>query len=153
VHDRPTEYRRGEYVFSTDRRRLDLDAALRLLRATHWAGQMSREVLARAVANSLSAGVYHSGTLVAFARVVTDLATYAYMTDVVVDSDFRGRGLGRWLIECLLEHPDLQELRRVALITRDAQGLYSRLGFGPLRPPLSYLERRKPEPERSPSSA
>jgi ribosomal protein S18 acetylase RimI-like enzyme len=142
VHDRPIEFRRGEYVFSTDRRRLDLEAVLNLLRGTHWAAELSAEVLARAVANSLSAGVYHSGSLVAFGRVVTDLSTYAYLTDVVVDAEFRGRGLGRWLVECMIGHPELQGLRRVALITRDAQSLYTRLGFGPLRTPLVYLEKR-----------
>jgi len=147
MNDLPVEHRRGEFLVSTDRGRLDLGAALALLRTTHWAGGLPAEVLAKAAANSLCFGLYDLGDgarLVGFARAVTDLATYAYLADVVVAESHRGRGLGRWLVECILAHPELQELRRIALFTRDAQALYTRFGFGPPLAERTYLEIRGP---------
>jgi GNAT superfamily N-acetyltransferase len=81
---------------------------------------------------------------VGFARVITDLATYAYLSDVFVLESHRGQGLSKWLMECVLAHPELQGLRRLALFTRDAQGLYARYGFGPARGTSTYLERSTP---------
>jgi ribosomal protein S18 acetylase RimI-like enzyme len=129
MDDTVVEQRRGVALLSTDRKRLDVDAVLDMLRATHWAHSMTRPVLERAIANSLCVAVYESDRTVAFARAVTDLATYAYLTDVVVADAFRGRGYGRWMVELFLAHPDLQGLRRIALLTRDAQRLYEPFGF------------------------
>jgi GNAT superfamily N-acetyltransferase len=141
MDDAPLELRRGQFVISTDRARLDTDAALALLRATHWGGRMNCETLTRAVANSVCFGVYAESALVGFGRIVTDLATYAYWTDVVIAPAYRGMGLGRWLSECMLAHPDLQSLRRVALLTRDAADLYAQLGFTEGPGSLIYMER------------
>ena len=132
----------GSFTFTSDRSRLDLDAAYRLLVDTHWANTLSAEVLERAAANSLCFGVLEGERLVGFARVITDLATYAYLTDVVVHADFRGRGLGQWFMERILELPELRGLRRIALLTRDAENLYRRLGFERGAGPLVYMERR-----------
>jgi len=140
MHDAPLEFRRGNTVISTDRTRLDPDAVLQLLHNTCWAGNMSEEVLRRAIANSISFGVFDGATLVGFGRVVTDLATYAYWTDVVIAPSHRGRGLGRWLAECMLAHPGLQNLRRVALLTHDAVSLYARVGFTSGAGELVYME-------------
>lgn len=129
MNDRPQEWRRGTFVVSTDRSRLDFDAAFALLRATWWANTMTRERFALAVEESLVFAVYEATTLVGIARVVTDRATYGYLTDVVIGELYRGKGLGRWLIECVLEHRDLQDLRRLALLTREAPWLYEKLGF------------------------
>ncbi len=129
MDDTVVERRRGDVVISTDRARLDVGAVLEMLRASHWAKTLERPVLERAIANSLCVGVYEDGRTVAFARAVTDLATYAYLTDVIVADAYRGRGYGRWMIELFLEHPDLQGLRRMALLTRDAQWLYEPFGF------------------------
>ena len=129
MDDAPVERHRGGVLISTDRARLDVDAILEMLHATHWAHSMERAVLERAIANSLCVGVYESRRIVGFARAVTDLSTYAYLTDVVVADDYRGRGYGRWMVELFLEHPDLQGLRRIALLTRDAQWLYEPFGF------------------------
>lgn len=137
------EWRRGEFVVSTDRGRIDESAALALLRTTFWAAGMEPSVLARAIANSVSFGVYDGEVLVGFGRVVTDLSTYAYWTDVVIADRYRGRGLGRWLSECMLAHPDLQRLRRVALLTRDAKALYAEIGFSVGPGPLTYMEHRR----------
>lgn len=139
MQDEPIEFQSGEFTVSTDRARLDLDAALGVLHDTYWATEMPREVLARAIENSVCFGVYRGQELVGLARVVSDLATYAYLTDVVIVEAWRGRGLGRWLVECILAHPDFQTLRRITLLTSDAQDLYARFGFGSPQG-LTYLE-------------
>lgn len=142
MSDPPVDFRRGEFLVSTDRARLDPDDVLTLLQPTHWAAGLDRTVLARAMENSVSFGLFFQGALIGFGRVVTDLATYAYWTDVVIAEAYRGRGLGHWLSECMLAHPGLQGLRRVALITRDAADLYSGLGFTVGAGSLIYMERR-----------
>jgi len=144
MDDSPIEVRHGEVVISTDRTRIDPDAALALLRTTHWGTGMSRETLTRAIANSICFGVYQGRELIGLGRAVTDLATYAYWTDVVIAPTHRGRGLGRWLSDCMLAHPELQGLRRVALLTRDAAGLYTQIGFSQGPGPLIYMERKPP---------
>lgn len=141
MDDAPLEFRRGEFVVSTDRGRMDADAALALLHTTFWARDMKREVLVRAIANSVCFALFQRDSLIGFGRVVTDLATYAYWTDVVIAEEYRGRGLGRWLSECMLVHPQLQGLRRVALLTRDAAELYAEVGFTVGPGSLIYMER------------
>jgi GNAT superfamily N-acetyltransferase len=144
MQDQPHEWSRGEFVVSTDRTRIDLDAIHDYLRSSYWAAGMPRAVLERAVMNSLTFGVYNGSRQVGFARVITDRATYAYLSDVFIVEEYRGRGLSKWLMECILAHPDLQGLRRFALFTRDASGLYERYGFGPARSRSVYLERWTP---------
>jgi GNAT superfamily N-acetyltransferase len=142
LDDTPAEFRRDGLVVTTDRDRLDPEAVLSLLKTTFWARDMPREILVRAIQNSISFGLFDSGLLVGFGRAVSDLATYAYWTDVVVAESHRGRGLGRWLSECMLAHPELQGLRRVALLTRDAARLYAGVGFQEGPGQLIYMERR-----------
>jgi N-acetylglutamate synthase-like GNAT family acetyltransferase len=144
MDDSPVEFRRDQFLISTDRSRIDIGTALALLRATHWAGGMSRPVLERAVRNSVVFGVLQDDRLVGLGRAVTDLATYAYWTDVVIAPAQRSRGLGRWLSDCMLAHPDLQNLRRVSLLTRDAAPLYASLGFTEGPGSLIYMERPSP---------
>lgn len=129
MHDQIVEERRGGLLLSTDRARIDIDGVLAMLHRSHWGGAVTRLVLERSIANSVCIGIYDGARQLAFARAVTDLATYAYLTDVIVIEDARGRGLGSWMIEAILAHPDLQHLRRVALLTRDARELYERYGF------------------------
>ena len=102
--------------------------------------------------NSLGFGVYDGDALVGFARVVTDLATFAYIGDVFVLEAYRGRGLSKWLMECMVEHPDLKDLRRWHLVTRDAQGLYAKFGFAE-PPPGKHMERRRENPYPVPPPA
>ena len=142
MRDLPVEFRRDSLVVSTDRSRIDPDAVLALLRTTFWARDMRRDVLVRAIANSVSFVLLDDSALVGFGRAVTDLATYAYWTDVVIAPSHRGRGLGRWLSECMLAHPELQGLRRVALLTREAAGLYAAIGFTTGPGELIYMELR-----------
>ena len=143
MRDLPVEFRRDSLVVSTDRSRIDPDAVLALLHTTFWAHGMRRDVLVRAIANSVSFALLDHTTLVGFGRAVTDLATYAYWTDVVIAPSHRGRGLGRWLSECMLAHPELQGLRRVALLTREAAKLYARIGFTTGPGELVYMELRR----------
>jgi GNAT superfamily N-acetyltransferase len=144
MRDEACEWTRGEFSISTDRRRLDLDVVHGFISTSYWAHDMPRATLERAVENSLIFGVYHETRQAGFARVITDRATYAYLSDVFVLERYRKRGLSKWLIECILEHPDLQGLRRFALFTRDAEGLYRRYGFLAARGASTYLERWTP---------
>lgn len=139
------EYRRGEFVISTDRERLDLDAIHSFLTDCYWAKGIPRDVVARSIENSLCFGVYDKSKQAGFARLITDYATYAYIGDVFVLDSYRGRGLGKWLMECIMQHPRLQGLRRWSLVTDDAHGLYAQFGFTPLQAPGKYMEFRAAE--------
>ncbi|ABC81526.1 GNAT family N-acetyltransferase [Anaeromyxobacter dehalogenans] len=132
---------RGSYEISTRRDRLDLDLVHRFLSTEFWDTLgMTREVLERAVERSLCFGVYQGDRQVGFARVVTDGATFAFITDDFILPEHRGQGLGAWMMRCILAHPSLQGLRRVLLVTHDPR-LYLRSGFTPLSDPESYMER------------
>jgi GNAT superfamily N-acetyltransferase len=130
---------------STDPARLDLGAIHGYLIGSYWAAGISRSVVERSLRHSLGFGVYRGDELVGFARVVTDLATFAYLADVFVLDAYRGRGLSKWLMECILEHPDLRDVRRWHLVTRDAQGLYAKFGFAE-PPPGKHMERVRKDP-------
>jgi len=138
--DEPLEFRREGLLVSTDQRRLDLPAVLAMLRGTHWGGELGLETLERATANSLCFGLYDGPAQIGFARVITDYTTYGYLSDVVIAESRRGLGLGEWLVECILAHPGLQRLRRLALLTRDSPDLYARFGFVPGSGSLGYME-------------
>jgi len=140
-----TEYRQGKFVISTDRDRLDRDAVHGSLTESYWAREISREVVLRSIENSLCFGVYGDGKQVGFARVISDYATYAYIADVFVLESYRGHGLGKWLMECIMHHPLLQGLRRWSLATMDAHGLYSKFGFSRLETPERFMELHNPE--------
>jgi|SRR5271157_5436697 len=140
------EHLRGEYLISTDPARLDLDVIHGFLTNCYWAKGIPREVVARSIEHSLCFGVYDgSGAQVGFARVVSDFATVAYLGDVFIIESHRGRGLSKWLMECSMQHPALQSLRRWILLTRDAHGLYSQFGFTQVKSPERYMERHDPK--------
>ncbi len=140
------EYRRGDFLVSTDRARLDLDVVHGFLTNCYWAKGIPRSIVARSIDHSLCFGVYDAeGVQVGFARVVTDFATVAYLGDVFVLESHRGRGLSKWLMECITVHPALQGLRRWILLTRDAHGLYSQFGFAPVKAPERYMELHQPD--------
>jgi len=116
------------------------------LSRSYWAAHIPIELLRRAIVGSLCVGVYHAGRQVSFARVVTDRATFAYLCDVYVLEEHRGRGLARWMMEAVTAHPDLQGLRRFVLHTRDAHGLYREFGFTDPANPRGYLEITRADP-------
>jgi len=122
------DWTNGDYRLTDDRDRLDLEAVCALLNSTYWAARWPRRLIEKAMAGSVCFGLFHQGAQVGFARAITDHATFTYLCDVVVHPDHRGQGLGTWMTQCLLEHPDLQTLTH-ALRTRDAHGLYEKLGF------------------------
>lgn len=135
------EYRRGEFLISTDRERLDLNVVCGFLTNCYWAKGIPREVVERSIEGALCFGIYDGeGAQVGFARVISDFATIAYIGDVFVLETHRGRGLSKWLMECIVQHPALQNLRRWLLTTRDAHGLYSQFGFTPVKAPERFME-------------
>jgi GNAT superfamily N-acetyltransferase len=142
---RRLEAHRDGYTISTDTARLDLDLIHGYLTQSYWAAGIPRDIVERSLRQSLDFGVYEGDAQVGFARVVTDLATFAYLADVFVLEAHRGRGLSKWLLETILAHPDLQDVRRWHLVTRDAQGLYVQFGF--VEPPAGrHMERVRPNP-------
>jgi GNAT superfamily N-acetyltransferase len=138
---------RDGYEVSTDPARIDVDAVHAFLTTSYWAAGIPRDLVKRAIAGSLPFGLYAPGGATAgFARAVTDRATYAYVADVFVSEPHRGRGLGKFLVESMLGHPDLQGLRRWALATYDAHGLYRQFGFAPAaRPEIHMFAERTPQ--------
>lgn len=141
--DTIVEHKRGEFTVSTDPARLDLDVIYRFLTGSYWAKGIPREVVARSIEHALCFGIYDGeGAQVGMARVITDFATVAYIGDVFVLESHRGRGLGKFLMECIMQHPALQNFRRWILTTRDAHGLYSQFGFKPVKSPERYMERQ-----------
>lgn len=140
----PTAFYSGDYMVTTDEARLDLEAIHAYLTRSYWSPGIPITVVARAVANSLCFGLFHHTQQVGFARVVTDKATFAYLADVYVLEAHRGKGLSKWLMEVIMNHEDLQGLRRFMLGTRDAHGLYRRFGFTPLTDPSRWMEITNP---------
>jgi GNAT superfamily N-acetyltransferase len=142
------EQHRDGCTVSTDPERFDLDAIHAFLSASYWAEGIPRPLLARAIGNSLGFGLYAAAgegeRQIGFARVITDGATFAYLCDVYVLPEHRGRGLGAWLMECVTAHPDLQGLRRFSLVTRDAHALYRPLGFTEIENPGRHMEIARP---------
>jgi GNAT superfamily N-acetyltransferase len=134
------------YEVSADPKRLDLVVIHAYLTQSYWSPGISREIVERAVANSLCFGVYAGdGSQVGFARLITDRATYAYLADVFVLEAHRGKGLSKRLMEAIVAHPELQNLRRWTLATRDAHELYARYGFTPVAKPDRLMERHDPD--------
>ena len=125
-------WQRGDHEISTDPARLDLELTHRFLsEEAYWSQAVPMDIVRRAIDNSIVFGVYRDQRQVGFARVVSDRATFAWVGDVFIVETERGHGLGKWLMECVKAHPDLQGLRRWMLATRDAHGLYAQFGFEP----------------------
>jgi GNAT superfamily N-acetyltransferase len=132
-----------DYELSNDRERLDVDLIHRFLaQDSYWARGIPRAVVERSLCHSLCFGLYQDGKQVAFARVITDFATFGYIGDVFVVPEHRGRGLGKRLIRDILAHPELAGFRRWLLATDDAHGLYAQFGFTPLARPDQMMEIR-----------
>jgi len=139
------ERQQGEFIISTDRRRLQLEVVHKYLsEESYWARERTLEQTATAIKNSLPFGVYKGENQVGFARVVTDYATFAYLGDVFVLPEYQGKGLGKFLMETILAHPDLQNFRRWILATKDAHALYEEYEFAALRHPERWMEKTAP---------
>ena len=139
------EWQNGEFIISTDRSRLQISAIHKFLsEESYWAKERTREQTEKAIKNSLPFGVYKGENQIGFARVVTDYATFAYLGDVFILDEFRGKGLSKWLMQTVLSHPDLQGFRRWILATADAHGLYEQFGFSALKVPERWMEKSAP---------
>jgi GNAT superfamily N-acetyltransferase len=138
------EYRRGAYTISTDSARLDIDLIHDFLsHSSYWAQGRPFAAVQKSIAHSLCFGVYDGAQQVGFARVVTDYATFAWLCDLFVVESHRGQGLGKWLVECIVAHPELQDLQIFLLATRDAHELYRRYGrFETLQQAEKWMARR-----------
>jgi N-acetylglutamate synthase-like GNAT family acetyltransferase len=132
------ERHREEFTISTDPSRLDVDAIADMLSRSYWANKRTHEQLERALSNSLVFGLFDGSHQIGLARIISD---FAYLCDVIIHEEYRGQGLGKWLMETVHSHPDLQDLRRWFLATRDAHGLYSQYGWTPLNVPERWMEK------------
>jgi GNAT superfamily N-acetyltransferase len=133
------ETHRDHFTISTDLDRLDVDAIADMLTRAYWAQGRTREMIQRYLQYSLTFGLYDGSRQIGLARVVSDYTTFAWLCDFFIHEDYRGQGLGKWLMETVHSHPDLQGLRRWMLATRDAHGLYSQFGWVTLDPPERWM--------------
>ena len=129
---------------SDDKARLDIDRIHFWLAGSYWSPGISRSLVDRAIDGSHCLGAYRDGVQVGYARAISDRATFAWLADVWVDAPARGQGLGRRMAGWFVDHPDYADIRRFALVTRDAHGVYATLGFAPLARPERYMERMSP---------
>jgi len=135
------EFKKDKFTISDDVSRLNIDAICDFLSRAYWADKRPRRLIERSIKHSLNFGVYDGERQIGFARVVTDHATFAYLCDVFIHEEYRGHSLGKWMMECVMAHPDLQGLRRWSLATRDAHGLYQQFGFTELSDPSLWMEK------------
>jgi N-acetylglutamate synthase-like GNAT family acetyltransferase len=131
---------RSPFVVDTETSRLDLDVIHEFLARSYWSPGIPRQLVERAMQNSLCFGLFCESEQIGYARVVTDKSSFAYLADVFVLEAWRGRGLSKFIVECIKSHPDLQNLRRWMLATRDAHGLYAQFGFTPIKNPERLME-------------
>lgn len=144
--DLTKEIQIGGYTISTDRKKLDREYIHNCIsKKTYWAQGIPRKVVDTSIDNALCLGVYQHAEQIAFARLITDYATFGYLADVFVDEAHRGRGLSKQMLEFLFGLPELSVLRRIMLGTRDAHSLYSRFGFRPLAAPNNFMEIHRPD--------
>ena len=123
---------KDQFTITTDKEKFDVDVIHSFLTTSYWAEGISREIVRRSIEGALCFGVFENNKQVGFARMITDKATFAYLADVFIIEEYRGRGLSKWLMQVMMSHPDLQGLRRMMLATRDAHELYKKFGFTPL---------------------
>jgi ribosomal protein S18 acetylase RimI-like enzyme len=135
------QWNKEGFVISDDPARLDLDAICDFLSRSYWADKRPRDIIERSIRHSLNFGMYDGDKQIGFTRVVTDHAVFAYICDVFVHEEYRGQALGKWMMEIVMAHPELQGLRRWCLVTRDAHGLYSQFGFAELYDPSRWMEK------------
>ena len=143
------ETHRDPFTISTDPNRLDINTIGDFLKRAYWANTRPRGRTERAIQNSLVFGVYDGDKQIGLGRVVSDYSVFAYLCDVFIHEEYRAHGLGKWLIQTILEHPDLKEVRRWVLVTHDAHGLYKQFGFGSIEDPEHWMQMFRRFPEES----
>lgn len=133
------------YRISSNINDMDIISIHSYLTATYWAAGVPLDTMKRAVENSLCFGVFCGDKQVGFARLITDTATFAYLADVYILDSHRGKGLSKWMMQEIINHPELQGLRRIVLATRDAHSLYEKFGFKELSNPQTFMELWTPD--------
>ncbi len=126
------EWRDNNYLVSTDREKLDAQAIHQYLTRSSWAKGIDFETVDASIENSLNFGIYHHQSQIGFARLITDYATFAYLCDVYILEEYQEDGLGRWLMECIHNHPVFEKFRRIILFTTTAPWLYEKFGYDPV---------------------
>lgn len=135
------EYQRDDFHITTDFRKIDINAVSSLLAQSYWANSRKKDVIIKSLENSLCFSLFHKDTQIGLIRVITDYATFAYLCDVIIAEDYRHKGLGIWLLECVFKYPDFQNLRRWCLFTKDAHEFYKKFGFNNSSNPERFMER------------
>lgn len=135
------DYKKDDFYITTDSSKIDIDAVCSLLAKSYWANTRERYTVIKSLENSLCFSLFHKERQIGLVRVITDGATYAYLCDVIIDEEYRNKGLGSWFFECVMRHPDLQDLRRWSLVTKDAHEFYKKFGFSDLSNPEKYMEK------------
>lgn len=133
-------YKKGDFIITTDKSKVDMDRVCMFLSKTYWAKDRKRDAVKKSIKNSLCILVFHNDTQIGFARVVTDYVTFAYLCDVYMDENYRGNGIGKTMLEFILRHPELQGLKRFLLVTKDAHEFYKKVGFDKLDNPERFME-------------
>ena len=139
------EWLNENYTISTDKTKLDISYVHEFLSQSYWAKNIPLETVKKSIDGSLCFAVYHNDKQVGFARVITDNATFAYLADVFIDQEYRGKGLSKWLVKIIINYPSLQGLRRFMLATRDAHSLYKQFGFEQLTNTDRWMQIHKAE--------
>lgn len=133
-------YEKEDFIITTDYSKIDIESVYDLLSKTYWANSRKKDVIIKSLQNSLCFSLFHKNKQIGLVRVITDYATFAYLCDVIIDEEYRHKGLGKWYLECVFKYPGLVNLRRWCLITRDAQEFYKNFGFRSLNNPERYME-------------
>ncbi len=139
------EWQRENFIISTDKSKLNIHYIHQFLsNESYWAAGIPYAIVEKSIANSLCFGVYDAEKQIGFARIITDEATFGYLADVFVDTAYRGRGLGKWLMEIISDLPFRKLLRNFMLGTKDAHKLYEQFGFAPLKAPERFMQVHQP---------
>ena len=136
---------KDRFIITTDKEKFDIDLIHSFLKRSYWAEGISKEVIRRSIDGALCFGVFENDKQIGFARMITDKATFAYLADVFIIEEYRGRGLSKWLMQIIMSHPDLQGLRRMMLATRDAHDLYKKFGFVALNNADRWMQKHDPD--------
>jgi GNAT superfamily N-acetyltransferase len=144
------EWTKDDFLITTDKNKIDALYVHQFLTRSYWAEAIPLETVEHSIEGSLCFSVVYLNHQIGFARVITDQATFAYLADVFIDENFRGKGLSRWLMEAIMSYPPLQGLRRFMLATRDAHGLYEKFGFTPMTNVDRWMQIHRPDVYKNP---
>lgn len=140
-----SEFKKGSYIISTDKRKLQIKNIHNFLVNAYWSEGIKIERVKKAIRGSLCFGVYHYNNQIGFARVITDYVSFGYLADVFIIEEYRKRGLSKWLIKSIMNHSKLKDLKTWMLATKDAHGLYSQFGFEPMKEPQRFMRKQNPK--------